>query len=391
MEPPVAFPKMDADRRSAGPADAAWVASQRKWTRGWRGVVFPGIFLVYLIQVVAGVAQYSRGIAAVTGYCIVGVFCVCYLFTLPESWQGASRLFWPLYGTLVVLAALELPFARADAFTMFVFIVVLTVARFGGRAAPIVVVLALIAVFAPLAFPSWHDNLASSVDNGTAIAIPMVALAMFGFFNVIRGNRALAEARAELARLAAENERSRIARDLHDLLGHSLTTITVKAGLARRLGATDPAGALREIAEVEALARRSLADVRAAVANYREVTLAGELATGRELLQAAGVLADLPQAVDVVDPAYHELFGWVVREGLTNVVRHSHASTCVVRLARSAVEIVDDGVGGAAGSGCGLAGLRERVAAAGGVVDAGPNGTKGWRLRVDLATAPALV
>jgi two-component system sensor histidine kinase DesK len=207
----------------------------------------------------------------------------------------------------------------------------------------------------------------------------------------MRGNRALSEARSELARLAAENERSRIARDLHDLLGHSLTTITVKAGLARRLGETDPARALQEIAEVESLARRSLADVRAAVANYREVTLAGELATGRELLRAAGIVADLPGAVEVVDPAYQELFGWVLREGLTNVVRHAHASVCVVRISRSSVEILDDGVGSTACSGSGLAGLQERVGAAGGVVEAGPNLPRGWRLRVELrAEAPAL-
>jgi two-component system sensor histidine kinase DesK len=271
---------------------------------------------------------------------------------------------------------------------MCVFIVVVSVARLGGRAAPLVVGFTLLATFVPWAVPSWHDSLSSSVSNGTAISIPMIALAMFGFFNVVRGNQALAEARSELARLAAENERSRIARDLHDLLGHSLTTITVKAGLARRLGETDPGRALKEIAEVEALARRSLADVRAAVANYREVSLAGELASGRELLRAAGIAAELPGAVEVVDPANQELFGWVLREGLTNVVRHAHASVCVVRLTRSSVDIVDDGVGGTAASGSGLAGLQERVAAAGGVVEVGPNLPKGWRLHVELEPEP---
>ena len=146
--------------------------------------------------------------------------------------------------------------------------------------------------------------------------------------------------------MAAENERFRIARDLHDLLGHSLTAITVKAALARRLGAADPPHAPQEIAEVETLARQSLADVRAAVTGYRDVTLAGELATGRELLRAVGITADLPGAVNVVDPVHHKLFGWAVRVGLTNVIRHAHASSCAVRLSRSSVEIVDDGVGG---------------------------------------------
>ena len=113
---------------------------------------------------------------------------------------------------------------------------------------------------------------------------------------------------------------------MHDLLGHSLTTITVKAGLARRLGAADPEGAVAQITEVEDLCRRVLADVRAAVSGYREVTLASELARGRELLRASGITADLPTATEVADPAHQELFGWAVREGLTNVIRHSQGA-----------------------------------------------------------------
>ncbi len=199
----------------------------------------------------------------------------------------------------------------------------------------------------------------------------------------------MVEARTELARL---DERGRIARDMHDLLGHSLTTITVKAQLAYRLGESDPRRARQEMAEVEAIARSSLADVRAAVSNYH-VTLAGELASGRELLRAAGIDADLPGAVDVVDPANQELFGWVVREGLTNIVRHAHATWCAIRLSASSVEVLDDGVGGigrpSGAMGNGLAGLRDRVAAAGGVVDAGPTEPRGWRLLVSLVPPAA--
>jgi len=199
---------------------------------------------------------------------------------------------------------------------------------------------------------------------------------------IVRSNQALAEARAEMTRLAAENERIRIARDLHDLLGHSLTTITVKAGLARRLGPADPAGAVDQITEVEELCRRVLAEVRAAVSGYREVTLASELARGRELLRASGISADFPTATDVSDPAHQELFGWAVREGLTNVIRHARARSCQVRVSASCVEITDDGHGSAGPPGNGLSGLRERAAAAGGGVEAGPVQPAGWRLRV---------
>jgi two-component system sensor histidine kinase DesK len=133
---------------------------------------------------------------------------------------------------------------------------------------------------------------------------------------------------------------------------------------------------------VEQLARQALADVRAAVSGYQDVTLAGELARGRELLRAAGVAADLPTACDGVPPERRELFGWVVREGVTNVVRHARAGRCTVELTAFSVEVRDDGIGGPAGAGSGLDGLRARVTAAGGVLTAGPALPRGWSLRV---------
>jgi two-component system, NarL family, sensor histidine kinase DesK len=303
--------------------------------------------------------------------------------------DSSGLRFWTIYAILFALFVAELPFARAAAFVLCLFVAIMTVARLGPRSAPIIVAFALAALLVPVEVPSWHQSLAKSLGNFTPLAIPVAAVVTYGVLRVMSSNRALADAQAELARLAAENERIRIARDLHDLLGHSLTTITVKAGLACRLGATDPVLGFQEMGEVETLARQTLAEVRAAVANYRDVTLTGELAAGRELLRAAGVAADLPHAVDVVDPDHQELFGWVVREGLTNIVRHAHASTCAVRLSASSVEIVDDGIGGAGEPGNGLNGLRERVAAVGGVVDTGPLEPRGWRLRVSLAGSEA--
>jgi two-component system, NarL family, sensor histidine kinase DesK len=376
------------------------MAAQRRWSDRRARYFWIAIPLIYLIYVYVSVAQNTHGTAAaVTGYTVLTVFACSLLLTpailespgpaLASVGAASMRRFWLVCGVLFVLFLAELPFARAAGFVMCLYLTLIIVGRFGLRAMPAVLAMAVAALVVPVAVTSWHVSLVKSVDDFTPIAIPVVAFVTFAVVQVLRGNNALAEARSELARLAAENERIRIARDLHDLLGHSLTTITVKAGLARRLGSVDQGRANQEIAEVEALARQALTDMRAAVGNYRDVTLSGELATGRELLRAAGIVPDLPRAVDAVDPEHAELFGWVVREGLTNVVRHAHASRCSVRLSGSAVEIVDDGVGGAApaSAGNGLAGLRERVAAAGGVVESGPVQPKGWRLRVALAPA----
>ena len=364
-------------------AEAEWVAAQSRWTRSWWQAAMLGVPLVYLIFVVISVRQNSYGTAAIAGYVLLAVFAACWLvtpFVLPPGTSG--RRFWAWYALLVALTAAEIPFARAAGFVLCVFLTLLTVARLGARSAPIVAAMALAALLVPIAVGPWHVSLAKSFADVTPVAIPVVALAMLGVMQVVRANRALAETRAELARLAAENERIRIARDLHDLLGHSLTTITVKAGLARRLGPTNPAGAVDQITEVEELCRKALTEVRAAVSGYREVTLSSELARGRELLRASGITAHLPTATDVVGPEHQELFGWAVREGLTNVIRHSRARSCTVRVSASCVEIIDDGQGSTAAPGNGLSGLRERAAAAGGGVDAGPAQPAGWRLRV---------
>jgi two-component system, NarL family, sensor histidine kinase DesK len=358
---------------------------------GWRTLLFPGIWLVYLVQTAGGVADHSDGAVSAVGYAIVAVFGVSYILAIRAAgrdWgvEWYRRRYWRWFALMVVLTLAEIPIAHEDAFVMFVFITVLVMAglAFAGHARTVIAAIVGMTAFAgflPAAIPSWD----AGIDWNMMLTLPLVALAMFGFFTILRSNRELSQARAEVARLAAENERSRIARDLHDLLGHSLTTVTVKAGLANRLAGRDPGRAAREIGEVERLTRSALADVRAAVEGYREITLAGELASAHEVLRAAGIDAQAPRGVDVVDPAHVELFGWVVREGVTNVVRHSRARTCTIALGPDWLEIADDGRGDRvpAPAGSGLAGLRERVAAAGGTVLVGA-GPRGWRLRVDM-------
>jgi two-component system, NarL family, sensor histidine kinase DesK len=203
-------------------------------------------------------------------------------------------------------------------------------------------------------------------------------------------NAQLERARDEIALLAVTRERERIARDLHDVLGHSLTAISLKAGLARRVLETgDLAQLTIQIRDVEELGRQAMTDLRAAVTDCRVVTLAAELAIAAEMLRAAGIDADLPTALDDVPPAHRAVFGFVLREAVTNAVRHSGANRVSVRLTHDSIRVTDDGPGtpvdpGSAGNG--LRGLTERMAAIGGTLVAGPDASAGFTVH---ATAPS--
>ncbi|SOD70543.1 two-component system sensor histidine kinase DesK [Jatrophihabitans sp. GAS493] len=371
-----------------GLAEEEHQITSKMWRSGWQRFVFPSFWLVYLAQVASGINKHSTGAAAFLGYVLIFAFAACYLLAMTSGWSGQTRRFWILYLIAVIIAVIELPLAHEDAFVCVVYLAVLAVASAHRYALGIVAALTVATIVAPALVPSWNAGL----NFSTGVIVGLVSMAMFGFFNIVRANIALSEARAEVARLAAENERSRIARDLHDLLGHSLTTITVKASLARRLSSIDPARAAQEIKEVEELSRRALADVRTAVSGYHDVTLIGEIASAREVLRAAGVDATLPGAVDVVDPSLQELFGWVTREGVTNIVRHSRAERCEISLGPNWIDICDNGKGGLSGAGNGLSGLRERVEAAGGFVTIGSaTALVGFRLRVDVPLDSELV
>jgi two-component system sensor histidine kinase DesK len=206
---------------------------------------------------------------------------------------------------------------------------------------------------------------------------------MVAFGHQVRQTVRLRAANQEIARLAVDEERARFARDLHDSLGHSLTVVAVKSELAGKLVPRDPAAAQAEIADVERLARDALADLRAAVAGFRAVTLEGELVAARAALAAGGITLDVPAPATVVRPELRPLFAWAVREGVTNVLRHAAASACTITLTRSGVRVQDDGTGvGGAEPGSGLRGLAERAATLGAHVEAGPVPDGGYELRV---------
>lgn len=209
-------------------------------------------------------------------------------------------------------------------------------------------------------------------------------------------NTELTAARAELARTAVAAERERFARDLHDLLGHSLSVVTIKAELAGRLLPDRPADAGAEIRDIEQVARQALREVREAVSGYRQPTLAGEMEGARIALSAAGIIAEFERTSVKLDPEVEAVLAWAVREGATNVIRHSGARRCQVRvlagLADAAVEVVDDGQGTAVADddpGNGLAGLTERAESLRGRMEAGALPGGGFRLSVSVPVAMA--
>ncbi|MCY7402964.1 MAG: sensor histidine kinase [Nocardioides sp.] len=177
-------------------------------------------------------------------------------------------------------------------------------------------------------------------------------------------------------------ERERVARDVHDVLGHSLTALSVKAELAARLIDLDPARAKDELESIQATARQALAEVRATVGGLRAGNLEAELATLPRVLDDAGIETTVEGTVADTDPRHRALLAWVLRESVTNVVRHAHASHVVIRLDASGLTVVDDGAGLCLPEGNGLRGMRERVSAAGGRLEL--SGDPGTRVQVVL-------
>jgi two-component system sensor histidine kinase DesK len=249
----------------------------------------------------------------------------------------------------------------------------------------VIAVVTTVTVVVLLVLASADGSVDEQFPNIVIIVAVTAAAALI--VNLVELNADLQEARGQLAVLAVTQERERIARDLHDILGHSLTTVALKAGLARRvLEAGDWDKGVVQIRDVERLVQQSLTDLRATVSDYKEITLATELAVAAGVLRAGGITADLPSASDTVDSRLQGVFGFVLREAITNVIRHGSARHVVVRLTEASITISNDGPCGArAPMGNGLRGLEERMTAVGGTLEAGPGPRDGFVVK---AVAP---
>lgn len=335
-----------------------------------------GVWLFWMLQPFIDAIRHLDTVGGVVGVVVVPVFCVVYLWHFYACRAAFFRLSYPWgyrarprdgvrYLVLGVLAAVCIVAVGQDGIAALIFF-----ALSGLWTLPLIwgwitVISTAVAYILMWNLPGWHADPSTFVGlgfGGVAITVGMVAG---------RRQHQLRESRQVNAELMVQQERNRMARDLHDILGHSLTVITVKAELAGRLmdaGADERARS--EVADLERLSRTALADVRRAVEGYREISLSGELARAKEALAAAGIIGHTPTALDQVPADLVEPFAWTVRECVTNVLRHSKASTCTITVTPSSITVADDGVGTATanGDGNGLAGLRERALAAGAVL-----------------------
>ena len=329
----------------------------------------------------------------------------------------ASAIFVAVFVAVARVVGRPVPDVQAFAavITLLAIAIGLTLADRAGWATLFIFAVACIAICVrqPYSFPAVAvctaccaaSLLIRGSSAGTAISFASptlgVGMMMLVLADLRTRNRELHEARAELARVAVAEERARFARDLHDLLGHTLSVIALKAELAGRLLGERAPDAAAHVGEIEKVARGALSEVREAVSGYRQPTLDDELTGARMALSAAGIKTEVERPAVKLDPTVEAVLAWTVREGATNVIRHSQARRCSVRitagLGEAGVEVLDDGLGqpGVDGdrsarnghAGNGLEGLAERVERLHGRIEAGERREGGFRLAVRVPIA----
>lgn len=351
----------------------------------WLWVLGMAAFTILLVVMVDEITDRDRHAALVVGQ-LAGVAVFAGLLVwMALSWPVGepARAYWPfgVMGLIAVLVALLTPGEG---------LLVGTVAALAGLFLARRVAVAAIVGASTVALVSTLIDDRSSPAVSHFLETAAIGFFGYGWARLAETNRELRTAREEVARLAVADERVRFARDLHDLLGHTLSVIRVKSELAARLSPTDPERAAAEMGEVEQISREALVEVRDAVAGFQP-DLAMELKRAASALTAAGVAATFETGEVSVNGSAGEALAWVVREAATNVVRHAHAVRCRIGVRRDGdsvtLEVDDDGVGidEPHETGRGLQGMRERLADVGGSLEVQASPEAGFTIR---ATVP---
>lgn len=329
-------------------------------TTGWErwGWLMAVIWLPFLAFSVGGVLQIPGIWRQVTGLALIAIYAGIY--THGFVWRFGERTTRHLVAMAVcviampVLGGLEGLIWIAPAMTPF--LISFAWYNVSIRSAILVTTVALVlSVGVTLVEPQAWFFILLNGGISLATAIP----------RVLDGQQ---EIQAELMSTAARSsERERMARDIHDILGHSLTVISLKSQLTEKLIATDPEAAASEARQIHDITRKALAEVRSSVDGLRVAWLPDELRSAQDLLTVAGIEANVPQDPTVVEPQNRTVLAWALRESVTNVARHSHAKECTVTLEPHRLIVTDNGRGlKNRGEGNGLRGLRERVEDSGG-------------------------
>ena len=387
--------------------------------RIWRGF-FAGIWLIYLIAPAASLFGHHHSWPYIAGgLTIVAAFCVVYVAVIC-SWECSPARARLGFAALFVLAGVASVAYHGNGAWIFV-------AAAAGLTIPLqrtaLWVIGGVAVCYTVTSLLGHDGISDFLIN--LLPTVLVGLAMVGFRRQIELTRELTRARETVAKLAASEERLRLARDMHDLTGQSLSMITLKSELAARLLRRLPDSPDRdrvgeEIEQVAAVSRQTLQDIREAVSGYRRPTLDVEIITARTALEAARIRVEDDPALTLLsgtfDPDAEAALAWCLREAVTNVIRHSGAKNCHISLTRQqdvlSLEVRDDGAGlrsadfdgqpsmagsvaqppgagvgtgAGAGTGAGLHGMSERLDSVGGRLELRPS-SRGFCL---IATVPA--
>jgi two-component system sensor histidine kinase DesK len=373
--------------------------------------VFTAVWLVYLIGPVADlITRHYSTFDRAAGLSIIAAFCLIYVILVP-NWVAGPRYAHAGLAALAALAAAAcVLFGGMGAASLWIFVSSAAGLLVASHRWAVRVVLAVAVCYVVFCF-TGHVRMTDFLGN--LLPVAFLGLAMVGLRRQVQLTSQLQQAREEVAQLAASDERLRLARDMHDLTGQSLSMITLKSELAARLLSRLPGSPERdrvqdEIEQVAAVSRQTLHDIREAISGYRRPTLAVEVITARATLMSAGIAVEDDPALTLtsgtIDPDAEAALAWCLREAVTNVVRHSGAKHCQIGLTSRpdtiTLTVSDDGHGYvppvgpgarlagliAVEAGTGLRGMSERLSAAGGSLELRPDASPGFRL---TATVPA--
>ncbi|MFS2280315.1 histidine kinase [Microbacterium sp. OR21] len=338
-------------------------AVKNPWERfGWLMAVVWLVFLIY--PVMALLRSRAEAHWVVIGWTAITAFAVLYVVGFIRGMADGNAVGdpprkgqWIIFAALIACAVVSVPAEGGSALSFLPFI--MSFASY-GLTRPwhwITTITSLAVTAATVLF----------APEGRSYASVLAIIAMVGVVNTVSTWLIIRSAQAEaLGReLATSEGREAVARDVHDLVGHSLTVVRLKAQLARRLIDSDPERAKEELAAIEELTAEAIAGVRSTVAGARVAALVEQLAASREALRAADIDVRVSGEPDALSPSQALTSGWILREATTNVLRHARASIVSVSIAPGRFEVHDDGVGSGGREGNGVRGMRERAAAAG--------------------------